>query len=85
MLDLILGLVTANWQWVVGVVGAAGAVFAALMLRSGGKDAVKADIAKDAGKRSEAGRVRQSRAKKALKDGKSPEQIVRDNDGAWGQ
>lgn len=82
MLDLVFGLAGQFWPY---IIAAGGAVVAFFLARKGGKDAVEADIAKDAAKRADAGRSAQAKAQKDIAAGKTPEQVVRDNDGAWGQ
>jgi len=76
----ILGWLTGNWQWVVGAIGA---VVVALGLRQSGKNAVLAKQAKEVMASIDRGRKAQTKAASALRGGKSPEQVVRDNDGKW--
>lgn len=56
----------------------------AFFARKSGKDAVLATQAKDSAKRAEKGRQAAGKASQDIRDGKSPDDVVRDNDGAWG-
>jgi hypothetical protein len=58
-------------------------VLGALGLRKGGKDALRAQQAKDAAKRSEAGRSAAGKAKAKIDAGKTPEDIVKGHDAKW--
>lgn len=48
-----------------------------------GRDRTKRKAAEDAAQRADEGRKGAAEAKQDLKDGKTPEQIVRENDGKW--
>lgn len=48
-----------------------------------GRERTKRKAAEDAAERTDKGRQGAAEAKQDLKDGKTPEQIVRDNDGFW--
>ncbi len=52
-------------------------------VRRSGKDAERAAQAEDTLKRQEAGTVAGNKAKSDLRQGKSPEDVVSGNDGAW--
>lgn len=60
-----------------------GAIATLFTARKSGKDAVIASQAKDAAKRTEKGRKAAGKARDDLRDGKSPDEVVRGNDGAW--
>lgn len=48
-----------------------------------GRDRAKRKAAEDAAQRADKGRQGAAKAQQDLKDGKTPEDIVRDNDGKW--
>lgn len=48
-----------------------------------GRDRARRKAAEDAAQRAEKGRQGAAEAQQDLKDGKTPEDIVRDNDGKW--
>lgn len=76
----ILGWLAGNWQWVIGAIGA---VVVALGLRKSGKNAVLVKQAKEVMASIDRGRRAQTKAATDLREGKTPEQVVRDNDGRW--
>jgi len=64
-----------------------GAVLALVMgvlgIRKSGNDSVLAKQARDAARRSEAGRKAAGKARAQIDAGKTPEDIARENDGKW--
>ena len=82
--DLISGLLPNVWPWVLGVLGVG---VAYLTGRSGGAAKVKRKQAEDAldatVKGQEAARKGRAEAVEKLRQGKTPEEIVRGNDDAW--
>ena len=83
--DLITGLLPNVWPWILGALGI-GAAY--LTGRSGGAAKVKrrqAEAALDATvKGQEAARKGRAEAVEKLRQGKTPEQIRRENDDDWG-
>ena len=82
--DLISGFLPNVWPWILGALGV-GAAY--LTGRSGGAAKVRrrqAEAALDATvKGQEAARKGRAEAIKKLREGKTPEEIVRGNDDAW--
>lgn len=68
------------WPYIAGL-GAL--LFGAWRLWRGGKKAAKGEMAVETLKRGEAGRKSAAAAKADLAKGKTPEEIVRENDGKW--
>lgn len=82
--DLISGLLPNVWPWVLGVLGVG---VAYLTVRSGGAAKVKRKQAEDALdatlKGQEAARKGRAEAVEKLRQGQTPEDIVRGNDAKW--
>ena len=84
MTAIIMNLLAPFWPYIAG----AGAIIIGFFVarRKGAKaatDKLSAAAAKKTAANTEAGRKAQARAQKALRDGKTPEEITRENDGKW--
>lgn len=76
----LFGIAADNWQWLVGAVMGLVALIGA---RQSGKNAAVAKQAKDSAKRAERGRQGAGKAAADIRDGKKPDDVLRDNDGEW--
>ena len=80
MLDVLWTLIGGNLS---DLLAGLGGPLSAAMAFLWGRERTKRKAAEDATKRAERGRQGAQDAQQDLKDGRTPEQIVRDNDGAW--
>ena len=84
----------AAWRFLTSSVGrwlaiAGVAILAILAIRRDARKDVKlqdrADRAEDHIRRTDAGRAAAAQTKREMRAGRTPEEIMRDNDGAWGE